>query len=87
MSIVELTYQERARYHKLGAPTPPDYIFLGHEEWKELAELAGYFGVAEVNSAANAPLSRRMVFMGMAVYQVDAHSHISFGNSQPSPCG
>lgn len=87
MNIVERTYEERSRYYTLGAPLPPDYIFLGHNEWNELADMAGMFGKAQPRSAANTPIGARMVFLGMAVYQVNADSHISFGNSQPSPCG
>lgn len=85
MTFENIIIEEAHRFSSFYGHTPK-MIFLGRNQAEELDEIlaaAMRFGVWKGVLLE----SVRPVYLGMAIYRVDADSHLSFGLEQPSPCG
>lgn len=84
MKIADLILEESRRYQAF-YKTEPDHVFIGSKQAAEIDAM-----VAEMEKCGlmvkGAPIPRAVIH-GMQVFRVDAESHLSFGNEQPSPCG
>lgn len=75
---------EKQRYHAFYGRVP-EYVFIGRVESAVIEDM-----INDLRKWGLMPQGEpipRAKFCGMDVFVVDAPTHLSFGNAQPSPCG
>lgn len=86
MSITDRINDELQRLPMAGL-TPPQAIYLGNAEHRELVSLARSFTCLDYRPDGGVvEEGKRLEYRGMKVYRVDAWNHLQFGTEIPSPC-